>query len=489
MRVIVDKVSYYPGEVLEIRLVAEGTLRDGENIANVSIDILRVDVDRNRTTFGFGTTPIAQDGAWLMRQTLPAEMKPGLHCITHIAVSSGQDVESGQATYNAIEPAFFVIQRAVELPASHSRLMDYIAEAERARGAYIRTSLRTQKVVAGAPALSFRVILFATGCLLGGPQQMAGYKLVPLGQGLSHRRLLEVVNCGLAGEGIEGLPYIEQTEQLFATNTPTFMLDYTMVSAVDHLDAFLHCNEHAALVYRALCLERGSMPEGFASFALQYESAMRWHEFRPPWYQGNLLQGFDVATTADAVDRMLPKLQTMPFVRLLVSTFSDGLREADHGFKLLRFWSVLELVADQAIPLSTTGIHHPDGTPILKANGKPVTLGEKVARVYAYILASGAYQHSGSYHDQGLERRFIVGGDPSHPSYAPGIELITLWDVVRATYAIRNAIAHTGQFDDSANYLPGSNEALAKRFKKITALDPMHFAKLQAEMAIRRAAG
>lgn len=487
MKVVIGANSFCPGEDLEVRLIPEDAALSRSGILNVSIDILRVDADRNRLAIGFGRPPEIDGEIWRITQKLPATLKPGLHCIEQIVLSLGADPETAEQRRIRIDPKFFLVRTIVELPPSEARLRDIIGATNTARERYIRTPTQSQRVRTGAPAVQFRVIVFATGCLLDSMHQMAGYKLVPLGQGLSHRRMLEIVNAGLQREGIESLPFIEATEHNFASNTPTFMIDYPLVSAVDHEDALSYCHEHGARIFRALCIERGAMPERFASFALQYGTSKRWHEFKEPWYRGNLIGGFDVAATADAVNRMLPKLEAQPFFRLLASTFTDGMRETEYGFKLLRYWSVLELVADQAVPRNATRIKHPDGTPILNEKGNPVDHHAKEARVYAYILASGAFQSSGSFDEQGIKRRYILGGDTSHPGYAPGVELIPLWDLVRSTYAIRNAIAHTGQFDELKAYPANSSEGLAVHFKKISPLDPMRFAEAQARMAIWRA--
>ena len=88
---------------------------------------------------------------------------------------------------------------------------------------------------------------------------------------------------------------------------------------------------------------------------------------------------------------MLPRLEANPFSRLIVSTYSDATSEHEYGFALLRFWSVLELVAERKIAAGMP-VLHPDGTAILNAKGNPETTNSKHGKVYAYILANRAFE-------------------------------------------------------------------------------------------------
>jgi hypothetical protein len=67
-------------------------------------------------------------------------------------------------------------------------------------------------------------------------------------------------------------------------------------------------------------LDRGQMPREFACFALEYDSNARWHMYSMPAYRGNLIANFNPVSTANAVERLLPKLESDPFVRLLANT-------------------------------------------------------------------------------------------------------------------------------------------------------------------------
>ncbi len=105
--------------------------------------------------------------------------------------------------------------------------------------------------------------------------------------------------------------------------------------------------------------------------------------------------------------------------------------------------------------------------------------------MYAYILANGGYKSHGKYTENGNEKNYIVG-DTSHPGYTPTTELLSLWDLVCAVYAIRNAIAHEGQFDLDNATAGDVYQKLAARLRSRGHPDPLNFIKLQAQMVIWR---
>jgi hypothetical protein len=254
----------------------------------------------------------------------------------------------------------------------------------------------------------FNIYVFGVGCLIHQPQQLEGFAILPLGQGLSHYNMSEIVNRFLEGNGFGPLPIIEATENAFAASTPVFVVAYAMAVATGPEAALDYCRQHAERVFSILGIERGQKPRAFAYVATQYDTNLWWHWFDFPGYRGNLLSDFNPVKTANEIERLLPRLEANPFSRLIVSTYGDATSEHEYGFALLRFWSVLELVAERKIAAGMP-VLHPDGTAILNARGNPETTKSKHGKVYAYILANGAFEESGSYTERGVQKSYHVG--------------------------------------------------------------------------------
>ena len=481
-----DRLSFIPGETVQLVLTFRVPQEDLQTVSNISVDFFKVEVRRNQFAFGFGSAPTCNANSLQIGQGIPASVQPGLYVVHSATLCRGENL-SNQQTVN-FRSLFFVVRSAAQMPVATDELNTMINDLEMRRSAYVHCRIRTNKAdQCGAELKSFHVLVFGVGCLLHAHQQLEGYFIAPLGAGFSHRRLCEIVDTTLRNLGIEGLAFMEETERQFGSSTPTFLVSYNMVEAVDHDDALEYCRHHAAVLFEILGLDRGQMPREFACMAIEYGSNRRWHLFMMPGYRGNLLSDFNPVSTANRIEDMLPKLRGDPFLRLLTKTFAEATAEEDYGFSLLRCWSVLELVADREIGKGRA-LLHPDGSPILNPRGNPETTNSKHGRVYQYIMTRGAYKESGTYTDNGVQRSYIIGRDSSDPNYAPTTDLISLWEMVRAVYEIRNAVAHEGQFNPTKAATGDSHQQLAARLKNSGNPDPLRFIKEQARHVIWREA-
>jgi hypothetical protein len=167
------------------------------------------------------------------------------------------------------------------------------------------------------------------------------------------------------------------------------------------------------------------------------------------------------------------------------NTYADGTAEEDSGFALLRYWSVMELLADKYV-VPGIELKHPDASPILNYKGKPETTRSKHGRVYQFVFSAGNYIEVGSYQYDGARKQVMIGADSSHPGYTPETELISLWDMVRAVYSVRNGIAHEGQFDLMQAAAGDIHQQLAARLIRTGYADPRRFIKHQAHLSVLR---
>ncbi len=484
IRASINQTSFLPGATVTLTLhfdVAEAGL---DAVSNVSVDFHRIERERNQFAFGFGVAPIIKESTVEVSQTLPADFRIGLYVVNRAVLVWGNDPGARQEQF-AFDPIVFAVQSAVEKPYSLQELDVRVNEINRQRGDYVHRVMKTVLAQNAVTATRFRVLIFGVGCLLHARQQLEGYSISPIGLGLSHRPMHDIVNTALQREGVGPIDFDPQAEAHFESTTPTFMVSYIAVEALNHQDALDHCRLHANEVFQILGLERGQMPREFAALVFQYGSPAYLRSFQMPGYRGNLVSDFNPVSTANAIERLLPKLAANPFLRLLSRTYADATAETNHGFALLRYWAVLELLADRYVTRGTR-ISRPDGSVISKANGKPELTDTKLGRVYTHILGNGVFVTQGSYIDNGKERRFIIGGDSTHPGYTANTELISLWDMVIAAYAIRNAIAHEGQFDVLTAALGGRNKQLAAKLVTSGYADPMGFLKQQAQIAFWR---
>ena len=481
----VGQSSYAPGEdfILWIRFASPAT--DLASVTNVSVDLVRAENRRNQFAFGFGNRPQINGSLLTVTQMLSSELKPGLYFVSSVTLCCG---EYGSVTHRIpFAPVFFVIRDANSVPVDNNEVAAALADIENARRAYADKEMVTSAALAlkGAHSTFFRVFIFAIGCLLPAPQQMEGFMISPIGRGLSYARMHSIVNQALTKYQLQ-IPFDPELDRLHENATPTFLIEYSRVVAVDAEDALNHCRAHADLLFDLLGLDRGQKPREFCCVAIDPTTGQGSHLFSLPWYRGNLVSDFNPASTGNLIETVTPKLQTDPFLRLLVRSYAEATSDGDNNIAMLRAWTVLELLADREIQPGQP-IFHLDGKPVLNIKGNPKATNAKEARVYELILRSGAgFPIQMAWNFDGQKKQLLMGADDTHPGYTPDTRLVALWDVVRAAYAIRNCIAHEGYFSPETIDASDTAQALASDLIRNTPLDPRRWVHDQADFLVRR---
>lgn len=457
-----DKISCAPGELLRLTFHIPAEELPEYDVTNISTDILRLAVERNQLLIGFGTAPVRTgDDVFTVEVKLPDDAKHGLCVIGHAVITPPDGTEAPMSRIQ-FDPVFFEIRDASDSPSTAEQLKSALDALSQERAAY------SNKIIVAADAAedvstlgAFRVLIFAVGTLIHARQQLEGYSITPLQGGMSHRHLLDLANAYLSSAQLPNIPFDQNVEDRFVRGSPSIVVDFNHVQARNHEYAFAYCKHQTDLIFLALGRNRGQAPKEFGGAAFDRQSDQMWFFFHAPWYRGNLVSDFSPAAVADAVERIVPKLQSDPFARLISRSYTEAILEETVDFRLLRLWTILELAADRHVPKSNTPLQHLDGTPILKANGRPETSQSQVGRVYSYLKSLGPLTSAGTYSDRSGTHTIIEAGDTSNPNYKPGAQVYSLWEMVKAGYAIRNYVAHEGHFDTAAAAAGDQHQQLA----------------------------
>ncbi|WP_322015220.1 hypothetical protein [Paraburkholderia sp. J12] len=484
LRAETNQSSYFPGDEFAFRILFDLPHVELAQLSNVTVNLNRVDVARNQFALSFGATPHVQGNIASIIQNLPQDLRPGIYVIDAVNLRWDSACEIIQPQSVAIGPIFFAIRSLGEAAIGLDQLAESVRGLQLQRWAYTTREIHTQACVGQGTGVPYRVLVFGVGCLIHAPQQLEGFSVTPLGRGFSHARLHEIVNTTLYKLGLGGIEFKDTVEAQYERSTPTFLIEYSRVLATDHVDALNHCRQHADLIFELLGLDRGHKPCEFYSMALDQNSGQQWsNSFGSPIYRGNLLPDADPASAANLIEVATPKLERTPFLRLLLRSYAEATSEADPGIALLRSWSVLELLADREIS-SGNPITYPDGKLILNRKGNPKDTNAKEARVYQLIMNSNPLVQSMTRTVDGREQHLLLGGDKHSPSYTPNTIILSVWDVVRAAYAIRNCVAHEGYFSEREIDPDNEDQILAAHLILDTPLDPRRWVRDTAELAV-----
>ncbi|WP_321853191.1 hypothetical protein [Paraburkholderia tropica] len=481
----IDKPSYVPGEAFTLQIFADSNSPAFSDSSNVSFNAELVKRERNHFGFGFGTTPLIRDGAVTVSQKIPINAQEGVYLINGITLNEFND-GSHQIKCIRHTPIFFVIRNQDDRDIDDRELAQIVRDLELRRTEYMRAEIRTSNANSNE-GVACRVLVFGVGCLLHSRQQMEGISITPLKRGFSHQRLHDIVDTTLTELGIGTLKFDPVIEAQYESATPTFLIDYGHVVGKDPSDALLYCQKHSELIFVLLGLNRGHKPRAFYSVAIDTLTGnASTDSFRSPHYRGNYLADFDAGMSAALIESAIPKLEANPFLRLIVRSFAEATAEVDPNIALLRSWTVLELLSGRSVTRDIP-IFDASGTAILNKRGNPKTTSAAEGRVYQYIMDNNPAPWVMSDTVDGVQRTFLLGSESDNPNATPGSIHVSVWDVVRAAYAIRNCVAHEGYFSESEVDTNNDDQVLAAHLIRNTPLDPKKWVREMAEQAVHRA--
>lgn len=444
-----------PGETLTIQVYNY----DGPSErVNLQLSLVRVELERDHFAFGSGQeVDISTD--FEVRMTVPLEAQAGPYFLADLR---GLDIElpgepaaiswprvlltddqplEGRAFYiGARSESRTVVE---EIEALHRERMDRIQ----------------MKFDVGSPPhpLTAQVAFLYSGLLVHGQQHCQGYSVMPYGNGLGPASSIRAVN-EFSSE-VFGVAFSENEEQAghYAQSKPLAAIVVHRVGAATLPAAVEGIRPLVNDVALALAFDRGHVPEPFAVIAGSGSDVTMWLLHRP--YTGNLLGPIGVTETGAQIERLTGAMSRTPFSKLLLELYVQARGDTDPMFQLFRFWAVLELLAKRTVPKGLI-ITDAYGQQIVE-DGKIVKTDGAAARVYKFLFDHKMGASHCSYQEGNRTYSLIVEASQPAPALDGEGLKITMWDAVRAFYAVRNGVAHDGRFEPDVAATPGSKKALA----------------------------
>lgn len=172
---------------------------------------------------------------------------------------------------------------------------------------------------------------------------------------------------------------------------------------------------------------------------LKQKAAKLWVD--PGHFGGNLLGG--AFGTPAELESMCKRLEAQPRLRYFVSLYKEARQEADVSYQYLRFWQLLETIAEtKNYAVTDAMICLENNSPLLDSNGAPRTIGKTdkrgglpnpqmiVYRLIADVAAAMRLRNTSL---------LMVFCDAAAANY-------DLQKYVDSWYAMRNAAGHFGRF-------------------------------------------
>lgn len=466
MKVTLSSTSFSKNDDIELCFDFETDLDLLKKVTNISINISRIDKQRNYFVLGFGSAPNISSSIAQASKSIPDNWKEGLYLISNIKLITDDAPENSICIVPSkdIADLFFWYSGDQPLELSEQELTEKINQLNDERGQFMNSELISSNVTEANESSDYKVLIFAVGCLVHSSQIMKGYTLHPLGRGYDYNHMLEAVNSFVTPKHGIKLEPVDSIKQSFSSSTPLFVIEYKNVKAIDHNDAGQFCTLLSEKIFTILAYEKGQRPNHFASLIIDSKSNESWQAFHFPGYSGNLVSDFNPSSTADALERILPKIDSSPWIDLLMRTYADAESEQNPNYACLKFWSILEMVSKKEVTDNNIELTYPNGEAIYDFGGNIVKTKSALGKVYKHVLDSRIPSSIINNGANGNKIIFETYDDAEkNPNFDEKTTLIKLWETMSALYQIRNSTAHSGKFDYDAAKIGNAREQLAAK--------------------------
>ncbi len=489
LKIALQNSSYLPTDEIELTIDANDKPELLEGLCNINVYIYHLETNRNRLAYGFGSIPERQGNLIFIKRCLPADLVPGIYYVRGLKLIydalGQQGKELSLISGKEISKLIFQIANDSRLFIDKDQLEQQFQRLQAEREQYIHTPHITSYASLKNNALEYIVVIFAVGCLVHNRQDMQGYSIYPLKSGYSYLHMLNAVNSFLKPVYGLTLDYTESIDSSFSSATPLFVIEFKRVLAIDHDDAALHCSRLAENIFTLLAYEKGQRPRQFASVIINPVAEQVWQSFHFPGYRGNLISGFNPASTADLVENVSPLLAMSPWLDLLLRSYGEALSEENFNFALSKYWTLIEIIAKKRITDNNANIFLANGKPILRSDGKPEIARYALGKVYTLLFNAKMPPLHGSSSDKGMNIIFeTYESADNNPNKNDKTMIFTLWDIVSALYEIRNSTIHSGTFNPVQGESGSSRQRMASRLYGSQASLFYDFVRLMAKTVV-----
>jgi hypothetical protein len=165
--------------------------------------------------------------------------------------------------------------------------------------------------------------------------------------GIEDEDLLRAINRFLSEWTITGtqFSYSEERRQCSMRANPVCVFHFPAVRAPSHAEVQNYATTVTNEVLLALALTRDASGRVFDCVVVEHGGEAISYTVGEH-YVGNLLTGWLSGESADSIERLATQLSLNPADRLLVSLYKDARSEPSPDFQYVRFWAVLEALAD-----------------------------------------------------------------------------------------------------------------------------------------------
>jgi hypothetical protein len=409
-----SRCSVPQGEPITLRL----QFRPGTEYGQVQIEVITAGVANPGTALGFGKVPRHPTDAETEVDIDTRHLRVGLYEVElvrfHSPTVSGPIAQLDFLSGRDFPRQVFEVRPTDDAGRTADELLQYVLHLEEEHQRSFATPIDLRED-ASSPGEEFAALVFVRDILVGIGMRFDHFEIVPTNSGLDTEDAVRFVNaflCDRAGTGV-AFEYDSTAQENARRSNPVCVLHFPAILATGPEAARDYCVEEANTLLLALSLSRDASGVVFDIVLVSKTSgqATKYGVARP--YVGNLLVGSPAGENIESVRAYLAGITSSDTNRFLVSLYREARRERSRDFQYVRYWQILETMAE--------GRNYDPLAVLLDYSGNPMREKGRELRVKGSVNAVF-----------NLLREKQIG------------DAAITWKHVNIWFAFRNAVAHHG---------------------------------------------
>ncbi|MBI3776985.1 MAG: hypothetical protein HY273_15810 [Gammaproteobacteria bacterium] len=427
MKVTINKTSVSSGETLEVHAIAEVP----DVPAHVQVNV--VDCGTRNPGFVLANGPRSkpdQQGRIIV-ELHTESLSPGIYEIASIVFrfeAVDDPRQSKAVSYRCgkdFPRIFFEVIEQIRQERNHADLAREVATRE----ADIESSFLSEIDVRSTPEPSkyFSVLCFVSGVSITTRMRFDRWEVMPF-RSLDERNLVEVVNEFIEAHCAIKVHFEYATELRDHSHAarPVSVVHFPTIRANNAQHAKDYCYGKALMLTEILSYCRGAAGYVFNIVVFDRDTGQAELFTNSRSYGGNLLGGRVSGEDPERIVSLIEKLEVNQKLRYFIALHKEALGEIDINYQYLRYWLVLELIAESKNYNPADGMLDENLKPVLDKNGGRRKLKDASNSVYKLLLDAGF--------------------QPAHCGVSIA-NTYSLLHYVDAWAAWRNAAGHYGRFE------------------------------------------
>ncbi|APG25950.1 methylamine utilization protein MauJ [Syntrophotalea acetylenica] len=281
---------------------------------------------------------------------------------------------------------------------------------------------------------SFTVFVFLNGVIISRKMRFEQFEILPF-RGKGDKELIGLVNEFLSEcTSLKiSFNYSEELKDTISNDNPFCVVHFPYIFCNDEQEAYKYTVEESSILSEVISAHRGSLASVVSTIIYDNElKTSSMFTVRTP-YRGNLLRGEIAGEDPFSIESILRGIKGNSLKRYFLSIYKEAVSERNIDFAYLRYWQLLETIAETKKFQTDEILHDFNGRPISHPDGSEVRLNTSRSKVYELIK-----QHR-------------IGEKPLCPPQSLNDQTVTptnldLWTLVKLWLSMRNAAGHFGGF-------------------------------------------